>query len=166
MLVVDDGPTLTHGEMPFGAGLVAARNAGATRIVDPRPFAVGSLEGLFTKWPQLTNVLPAMGYADEQLHELEATINAAECDVVVTGTPMNLGRLIEIKRPVRHATYALEDHGEPRSRRFSSPSSGRTRSIRCSRLEPVDAGHVSNESAGSSRPLQLKRSSARSHCSR
>ena len=76
VLVVDDGPTLTHGEMPFGAGLVAARNAGAGKIVDPRPYAVGSLKHLFAKWPQLTNVLPAMGYSDEQLHELEQTINA------------------------------------------------------------------------------------------
>ena len=85
MLVIDDGPTLTHGEMPFGAGLVAARNAGAAKIVDPRPYAVGSIKETLDKWPQLTNVLPAMGYDDEQLKELEETINAAECDVVVTG---------------------------------------------------------------------------------
>ncbi len=90
VLVVDDGPTLTHGEMPFGAGLVAARNAGAAKIVDPRPYAVGSLQDVFAKWPQLTNVLPAMGYTDEQLHELEQTINAVDCDVVVTGTPIDL----------------------------------------------------------------------------
>jgi predicted GTPase len=113
VLVVDDGPTLTHGEMPFGAGLVAARNAGAAWIVDPRPYAVGSLKEVFEKWPQLTNVLPAMGYSDEQLRELEKTINAAECDVVVTGTPIDLSRLITSRHPIRHARYELEEVGEP-----------------------------------------------------
>jgi predicted GTPase len=113
VLVVDDGPTLTHGEMPFGAGLVAARNAGAAKIVDPRPYAVGSLKDLFAKWPQLTNVLPAMGYSDEQLHELEETINAADCDVVVTGTPIDLSRLIHSTHPIRHVRYELEEVGSP-----------------------------------------------------
>jgi predicted GTPase len=113
VLVVDDGPTLTHGEMPFGAGLVAARHAGAGTIVDPRPFAVGSIKETLDKWPQLTNVLPAMGYDDEQLKELEATINAAECDVVVTGTPIDLGRLITSKHPIRHVRYELEELGTP-----------------------------------------------------
>jgi predicted GTPase len=113
VLVVDDGPTLTHGEMPFGAGLVAARRAGAAKIVDPRPFAVGSIAETFTRWPQLTNVLPAMGYSDEQLHELEETINATPCDVVVTGTPIDLTRLIESRHPIRHVTYQLEEVGTP-----------------------------------------------------
>ncbi|HUZ15336.1 MAG TPA: cyclic 2,3-diphosphoglycerate synthase [Gaiellaceae bacterium] len=113
VLVVDDGPTLTHGEMPFGAGLVAARRAGAAQIVDPRPYAVGSLRDLFEKWPQLTNVLPAMGYSDEQLGELEQTINAAECDVVITGTPIDLGRLIHSRHPIRHVRYELEELGHP-----------------------------------------------------
>jgi predicted GTPase len=113
VLVVEDGPTLTHGEMPFGAGLVAARNAGAAKIVDPRPYAVGSLKDVFSKWPQLTNVLPAMGYSDEQLHELEQTINAADCDVVVTGTPIDLGRLIDSRHPIRHVRYELEEVGTP-----------------------------------------------------
>jgi predicted GTPase len=113
VLVVDDGPTLTHGEMPFGAGLVAARNAGAAKIVDPRPYAVGSLKDLFAKWPQLTNVLPAMGYSDEQLKELEQTINAADCDVVVTGTPIDLSRLIKSRHPIRHVRYELEEVGTP-----------------------------------------------------
>jgi predicted GTPase len=113
VLVVDDGPTLTHGEMPFGAGLVAARNAGAARIVDPRPYAVGSLKDVFAKWPQLTNVLPAMGYSDEQLHELQQTINAADCDVVVTGSPIDLGRLISSRHPIRHVHYELEEVGTP-----------------------------------------------------
>jgi predicted GTPase len=113
VLVVDDGPTLTHGEMPFGAGLVAARNAGAAKIVDPRPFAVGSISELYETWPQLGSVLPAMGYSEEQLTELEATINAADCDVVVTGTPIDLGRLITSRHPIRHARYELEEVGSP-----------------------------------------------------
>ncbi len=113
VLVVEDGPTLTHGEMPFGAGLVATRNAGAARIVDPRPYAVGSLKDVFAKWPQLTNVLPAMGYSDEQLHELELTVNAADCDVVVTGTPIDLARLIHSTHPIRHVRYELEEVGTP-----------------------------------------------------
>jgi predicted GTPase len=113
VLVVDDGPTLTHGEMPFGAGLVAARKAGAARIVDPRPHAVGSLREVFGRWPQLTNVLPAMGYSDQQLRELEQTINAVDCDVVVTGTPIDLGRLIESRHPIRHVRYELEELGHP-----------------------------------------------------
>ena len=113
VLVVDDGPTLTHGEMPFGAGLVAARRTGAAHIVDPRPYARGSLREVFEKWPQLANVLPAMGYSDEQLRELEETVNAAECDVVVTGTPIDLGRLIDCRHPIRHVRYELEEVGHP-----------------------------------------------------
>ena len=113
VLVVDDGPTLTHGEMPFGAGLVAARRAGAARIVDPRPYAVGSIAEVFASWPQLANVLPATGYSDEQLRELEQTINAAECDVVVSGTPIDLGRLIRSRHPIRRVRYDLEEVGTP-----------------------------------------------------
>ncbi len=113
VLVVEDGPTLTHGEMPFGAGLVAARNAGAAKVIDPRPYAVGSLKQVFAKWPHLTNVLPATGYGDEQLKELEQTINAADCDVVVTGTPIDLGRLIETRHRIRHVRYELEEIGTP-----------------------------------------------------
>ena len=113
VLVVEDGPTLTHGEMPFGAGVVAARNAGAATIVDPRPSAVGSLKLVFERWPQLTNVLPAMGYSDEQLRELEQTIDAVDCDVVVTGTPVDLTRLITSRHPIRQVRYALEEVGAP-----------------------------------------------------
>ena len=113
VLVVDDGPTLTHGEMPFGAGLVAAQRAGAAEIVDPRPYAVGSIREIFEQWPQLTNVLPAMGYSDGQLWELATTINTAECDVVVTGTPIDLGRLIQSRHPIRHVRYELEEVGSP-----------------------------------------------------
>jgi predicted GTPase len=99
--------------MPFGAGLVAARAAGAAKIVDPRPYAAGSLKRVFDEWPQLANVLPAMGYSDAQLEELEQTVNAADCDVVVTGTPIELGRLIDSKHPIRHVRYDLEEVGEP-----------------------------------------------------
>ena len=113
VLVVDDGPTLTHGEMPFGAGLVAARRAGAATIVDPRPFAVGSIADVLLSAPQLANVLPAMGYSDEQLHELEQTIDATDCDVVVSGTPIDLGRLIRSRHPIRHVRYELEEIGTP-----------------------------------------------------
>ena len=113
MLVVEDGPTLTHGEMPFGAGLVAARRAGAGAIVDPRPHAVGSIADTFARWPQLTDVLPAMGYSDEQLRELEATIDRTDCDVVVTGTPIDLGRLIATRHPIRRVRYELEEVGRP-----------------------------------------------------
>jgi predicted GTPase len=113
VLVVEDGPTLTHGEMPYGAGLVAARNAGAGAIVDPRPFAVGSIADTFEAWPQLGLVLPAMGYSDTQLAELAATIDAADCDVVVTGTPIDLGRLIQSRHPIRHVRYELEEKEGP-----------------------------------------------------
>jgi predicted GTPase len=113
VLVVDDGPTITHGGMPFGAGAVAARNAGADEIIDPRPWAVGSIAEVFERFPHIGHVLPAMGYGDEQLAELEATINATPCDLVVTGTPIDLGRLIETRHTIRHATYELKELGRP-----------------------------------------------------
>ena len=110
VLVIDDGPTLTHGGMTFGAGTVAARQAGAAELVDPRPFAVGSIAETLARYPRL-DVLPAMGYSDEQLAELEQTIDACDCDVVVTGTPFDLARLITSRHPIRHATYRLEEAG-------------------------------------------------------
>jgi predicted GTPase len=110
VLVVEDGPTLTHGGMAFGAGTVAAREAGATELVDPRPFAVGSIAKVFERYPDL-RVLPAMGYSDEQLAELQQTIDACDCDVVVTGTPIDLSHLISSRHPIRHATYGLEEAG-------------------------------------------------------
>ena len=113
VLVIDDGPTITHGGMPFGAGYVAARQEGATEFVDARAYAVGSIAKTFERYPDIGAVLPAMGYGDEQLRELEETINAADCDVVVTGTPIDLARLIDVRHPVRHATYRLADHGHP-----------------------------------------------------
>jgi len=113
VLVVEDGPTITHGGLAFGAGTVAAQAAGAPIRVDPRPYAVGSIAGVYEQFPHIGSVLPAMGYSDEQLRELEATINAAECDVVVTGTPIDLGRLIHSRHPIRHVTYELHELGEP-----------------------------------------------------
>jgi predicted GTPase len=113
VLVVEDGPTITHGGMPFGAGMVAAQRGGAGALVDPRPYAVGSIAEAFETYPHIGSVLPAMGYSDEQLHELEQTINATDCDVVVSGTPVDLTRLIDSRHPVRHATYELDEIGEP-----------------------------------------------------
>lgn len=113
VLVVEDGPTLTHGGMPYGAGTVAARHAGAATIVDPQPYAVGSLIDILAKYPGLGPVLPAMGYGDTQLDELEATIRAVPCDVVVIGTPIDLGRLIDPGHPTRRAVYRSEDVGDP-----------------------------------------------------
>ncbi|HEX7256212.1 MAG TPA: cyclic 2,3-diphosphoglycerate synthase [Gaiellaceae bacterium] len=112
-LVVDDGPTITHGEMAYGAGTVAARGAGASEIIDPRPWAVGSIADVYDRFPHIGHVLPAMGYGEKQLQELEDTINAIPCDVVVTGTPIDLGRLIRSRHPILHATYELREVGEP-----------------------------------------------------
>lgn len=113
VLVVDDGPTITHGGMPYGAGWTAAHLAGATTFVDPRPYAVGSLHDVFVRFPHIGTVLPAMGYSDEQLDELGKTVREAECDVVVLGTPMELDRLVDLGHPVRHVTYEYAEHGDP-----------------------------------------------------
>lgn len=113
VLVVEDGPTVTHGGMAFGAGTVAAQNAGAAMQIDPRPYAEGSIAEVFRAYPHLGNVLPAMGYSDEQLQELEQTINRADCDVVITGTPIDLGRLIKSRHPIRHARYELREIPPP-----------------------------------------------------
>ncbi len=124
VLVVDDGPTLTHGGMAFGAGTVAARDAGAASLVDPRPFAVGTIRDTLEQWPHLVDVLPAMGYSGSQLHDLQETINAVDCDVVVTGTPIDLSRLIESRHPIRHATYDLEEVGRPTLEEVLAPILG------------------------------------------
>jgi predicted GTPase len=121
VLVVDDGPTITHGGMPFGAGLVAAQQEGATTFVDPRPYAQGSLVETFEKFPHIGKVLPAMGYGDAQLAELGATIRAAQCDVVVLGTPMDLGRLVDLGHPVRRTSYELSEVGTPTLETFLAP---------------------------------------------
>jgi predicted GTPase len=113
VLVVEDGPTITHGGMPFGAGTVAARRWGAGELVDPRPCAVGSIARTFAKYPGIGAVLPAMGYGDEQLRELGETIRATDCDAVVIGTPIDLGRLIDLGHPARRAYYELREIGVP-----------------------------------------------------
>lgn len=114
VLVVEDGPTITHGGMPFGAGTVAARAAGAAELVDPRPYAVGSVRETFDRYPGIGPVLPAMGYGDTQLAELQETIRRTPCDVVVTGTPMDLTRVLDAGHPVRACRYELREVGSPK----------------------------------------------------
>ncbi len=113
VLVVEDGPTLTHGEMKIGAGVVAARKFGAAELVDPRPFTVGSITETFEKYPEIGTLLPAMGYGDQQLKDLETTINNTECDAVIIGTPIDLNRIINIKRPSTRVWYDLQEIGSP-----------------------------------------------------
>jgi predicted GTPase len=113
VLVVEDGPTVTHGGMAYGAGTVAAEAAGAGTIVDPRPHAVGSIRDVYAAYPHLGAVLPAMGYGAEQLAELEATIEATPCDVVVAGTPVDLAGLVSVSHPIRGVSYELREVGEP-----------------------------------------------------
>ncbi|MBZ5688422.1 MAG: cyclic 2,3-diphosphoglycerate synthase [Acidobacteriia bacterium] len=113
VLVVEDGPTLTHGEMPYGAGVVAARQCGAAELVDPRPFAVGSIRWTYEHFPHLTSLLPAMGYSDMQRHELEETINRVPCDLVLVATPIDLGHLIKLNKPSLRVTYEVEDLTHP-----------------------------------------------------
>jgi len=113
VLVVEDGPTLTHGEMKIGAGVVAARKFGAAELVDPRPFTVGKLTETFEKYPNIGTLLPAMGYGDQQLKDLETTINNTDCDAVVIGTPIDLNRIINIKRPSTRVWYDLQEIGRP-----------------------------------------------------
>lgn len=112
VLVVEDGPTLTHGGMAFGAGVIAAKKYGARELVDPHPNAVGSILEVYVKFPHLGAVLPAMGYSEEQIRELEMTINAADCDVVVVGTPIDLGRLLKLNKPVVRVRYRIEELDE------------------------------------------------------
>jgi predicted GTPase len=113
VLVVEDGPTLTHGGMPYGAGYVAARAAGAAAIVDPRPAAAPAIAAVFAAYPHIGRVLPAVGYTDAQLGALQATIARAEADLVVAATPMDLAARITIAKPVIHARYEYADAGEP-----------------------------------------------------
>ncbi|MBL8879248.1 MAG: hypothetical protein JNG88_09020 [Phycisphaerales bacterium] len=110
VLVIEDGPTVTHGDMPYGAGHVAARKHNAAVIVDPRPYAVGSIKSTFAKYTHLREVLPAMGYGRAQIGELEQTINAAACDYVLVGTPIDLTRLLTINKPALRVTYDLAEH--------------------------------------------------------
>ncbi|MCK4377015.1 MAG: GTPase [Actinomycetia bacterium] len=111
-LVIEDGPTLTHGEMSFGAGFIAAQRAEAKEIIDPRPYAVGSIKDVYNKYTHLEKILPAMGYGDEQMKELEQTINNSPCEVVVVGTPINLLKLIKINKPAVRVKYELKEVGD------------------------------------------------------
>lgn len=113
VLVVEDGPTLTHGEMKIGAGVVAARKFGAAEMVDPRPFTVGKLSETFEIYPNIGTLLPAMGYGEQQLKDLETTINNTDCDSVVIGTPIDLNRIINIKKPNTRVYYDLQEIGNP-----------------------------------------------------
>jgi predicted GTPase len=113
VLVVEDGPTVTHGEMNFGAGIIAAQRFGASEVVDPRPYLVGSLKETYQSYPHIGNLLPAMGYSKAQVADLEATINATPCEVVAMATPIDLQRLMKIERPVTRIRYSYKDHEPP-----------------------------------------------------
>jgi predicted GTPase len=113
VLVVEDGPTLTHGEMAYGAGLVAAQRFGAAEIIDPRPFAVRSIARTFEEYPTTGPVLPAMGYGEEQTSDLEETINSTPCDLVIIGTPIDLRRVVDIRHPTDRVKYELQIIGRP-----------------------------------------------------
>jgi len=110
---VEDGPTLTHGGMKIGAGVVAAHKFGAAELVDPRPFTVGRLSETYQIYPEIGTVLPAMGYGEQQLKDLEATINNTDCDAVIIGTPIDLNRIIKIKKPNTRVYYNLQEIGRP-----------------------------------------------------
>ncbi len=113
VLVVEDGPTLTHGEMEYGAGVMAAFRYGAAELVDPREWAVGTIAETFEKYPEIGTLLPAMGYGDQQMKDLEDTINKVECDLVIIATPIDLGRIVNFKKPTVRVTYELEEIGTP-----------------------------------------------------
>ncbi|MCP4687802.1 MAG: GTPase [Desulfobacterales bacterium] len=113
VLVIEDGPTLTHGEMTFGAGVIAAERYGAAEIVDPRPYLVGTLRDTFEKYPDIGSVLPAMGYGAQQVKDLEDTIKACDCDMVVSATPIDLTRLVDIDKPTLRVRYQYANNSEP-----------------------------------------------------
>jgi predicted GTPase len=113
VLVVEDGPTVTHGGMSYGAGTIAAEDYGAAEIIDPRPYAVGSIAEAFAKYKHIGKLLPAMGYSKEQVSELEKTIDRSGCEVVVSGTPVDLRRVIKVKVPIARVYYELDEIGRP-----------------------------------------------------
>jgi predicted GTPase len=113
VLVIEDGPTLTHGEMTIGAGWVAARRYGAAEIVDPRPFAVGAIAATYQKYPHTGQILPAMGYGDEMVADLEKTINSMDVDLVLSATPIDLTRIIKVNKPMQRVRYELQEIGQP-----------------------------------------------------
>ena len=113
MLVIEDGPTLTHGGMKYGAGYVAAQRFGAAEIVDPRPFAVGTITATYQKYPGTGIILPAMGYGEQQTRDLETTINNADVDMVIVATPIDLTRVLKINKPYQRVRYELQEIGQP-----------------------------------------------------
>ncbi len=113
VLVVEDGPTLTHGEMTYGAGVISAQTFGAAEIVDPRPYAVGSIKETYRQYPKIGPVLPAMGYSEKQIRDLEATANAADYDLVIFATPINLTRIVKISKPAVRVRYEYRDAASP-----------------------------------------------------
>jgi predicted GTPase len=113
VLAIEDGPTLTHGEMTYGAAVLAAKQHGATELVDPRPFAVGSIADTFDAYPNVGPLLPAMGYGRAQMEDLRETIARSDADLVLIGTPIDLRRLIELDKPALRVTYRLQEVGEP-----------------------------------------------------
>ncbi len=113
VLVVEDGPTLTHGEMQYGAGVMAAKKYGAAEIIDPRPWVTGTIAETFEKYPRIGPLLPAMGYGDQQVKDLQSTINAVDCDAVVIGTPIDLKKIVKMNKPAVRVQYTLQEIGEP-----------------------------------------------------
>jgi predicted GTPase len=137
-LVIEDGPTLTHGEMQYGAGVIAAKRHGAREIVDPRPWLVGEIRDTFRQYPGIGALLPAMGYSKDQIRDMERTINACECDVVVVATPIDLRRLVDIKKPAVRVGYELEEIGHPK---LADVIAGLfARSVRAKKTRPPRAG--------------------------
>ena len=130
VLVVEDGPTVTHGSMPSGAGLAAAVQYGASEVVDPRPWAVGSLREVFDRYPHIGPVLPAMGYRTEQVEELAASITAVPCDLVLAATPIDLAGIVRVAAPILRVTYAsAEIDGTPLADAFLGLVGGREREV-------------------------------------
>jgi predicted GTPase len=109
VLIIEDGPTLTHGSMSYGAGVVAARNVGVAEIVDPSPYAVASIAATYKKYPNAKGILPAMGYGEKQIKDLEATIDATPCEVVLSATPIDITRVLKISKPMVRASYELAE---------------------------------------------------------
>jgi len=113
VLVIEDGPTLTHGGMEFGAGTIAARRFGAREIIDPRPYTMDSITEVYRRYPKIGQLLPAMGYGDKQIQDLQETVNRVDCEGVVIGTPIDLGRLLSFKVPMTRVRYELQEIGSP-----------------------------------------------------
>jgi predicted GTPase len=114
VLAIEDGPTLTHGEMTYGAAVLAAKQHGAAELVDPRPFAVGTITETFERYPAIGTLLPAMGYGRRQMEDLRETIARSDAELVLIGTPIDLRRVIDLDKPALRVTYRLEETGEPR----------------------------------------------------